>query len=243
MRDIAHKLRWAALAAVVLAVAVPLLMGRWSAMVFLGLFLAFWLIITTLSGLRTRLAGAGGGSLGKGMRAVPSAYYGMVLAHLGVAVFILGVTVSRGYETESDVKMNIGDTAQLGGFTFRLDAINGVSGPNYQAARASVEVLRDGARVTTLHPEKRLYTVQNMPMTEAAIDAGVWRHLYVSLGEEVEARAWTLRIYHKPLISWIWAGCLIMALGGALAALDRRYRVKSRSAAAEPGTASPALSS
>jgi cytochrome c-type biogenesis protein CcmF len=130
MRDIAHKLRWAALAAVALAVAVPLLMGRWSAMVFLGLFLAFWLIITTLSGLRTRLSGAGGGSLGKGLRAVPSAYYGMVLAHLGVAVFILGVTVSRGYETESDVKMNIGDTAQLGGFTFRLDAINGVSGPN-----------------------------------------------------------------------------------------------------------------
>jgi len=231
MRDIAYRLRWAAIGAVVLAVAVPLWMGRWSALVFLGLFLAFWLIITTLTGLRARLAGAGGGNLAKGLRAVPSAYYGMVLAHLGVAVFVLGVTISRGYETESDVKIKIGETTQLGGFTFRLDAINGVTGPNYQAARASVEVLKNDARVTTLHPEKRLYTVQNMPMTEAAIDAGVWRHLYVSLGEEVEARAWTLRIYHKPLISWIWAGCLFMALGGALAALDRRYRVKSRAAA------------
>jgi cytochrome c-type biogenesis protein CcmF len=196
----------------------------------LGLFLGFWVIITTLSGLRTRLAGAGAGHPAKGLRAVPSAYYGMVLAHLGVAVFILGVTISRGYETESDVKMNIGDTTQLGGFTFKLNAINGVTGPNYQAARASIDVSRNDARVASLFPEKRLYTVQNMPMTEAAIDAGVWRHLYVSLGEEVEARVWTLRFYHKPLISWIWAGCLIMAIGGAFAALDRRYRVKSRNA-------------
>jgi cytochrome c-type biogenesis protein CcmF len=240
MGEIAFRLRWAALGALTLALVVPFLMGHWSALICLGLFLAFWVIITTLSGLRVRLAGAGGGSLRKGLRAVPSSYYGMVLAHLGIAVFILGVTISRGYETETDVKMNIGDTTQLGGFTFKLNAINGVTGPNYQAARASVEVMKNDARVADLYPEKRVYTVQNMPMTEAAIDAGVWRHLYVSLGEEVEARAWTLRIYHKPLIGWIWAGCLIMAIGGAFAALDRRYRVKSHSTAAAMDPASVA---
>ena len=185
-------------------------------------------MITTLSGLRARLTGAGGGSALKGLRAVPGAYYGMILAHLGVAVFIFGVTISRGYETESDVKMNIGDTTELAGFTFKLNGISGVTGPNYNAARATVEVSKGAARVSVLQPEKRLYTVQNMPMTEAAIDAGFLRHLYVSLGEEVEARAWTLRIYHKPLISWIWAGCLLMALGGAFAALDRRYRVRAK---------------
>ncbi len=243
MREIAYKLRWAAVGAVTLAIIVPFAMGRWSAMVFLGLFLAFWVIITTVSGARARVMGAGGGAIAKGLRAVPSAYYGMVLAHLGVAVFILGVTISRGYETESDVKMNIGDTTELAGFTFKLNAITGVTGPNYQAARATVEVFKGDTRVTVLNPEKRLYTVQNMPMTEAAIDAGLLRHLYVSLGEEVEARAWTLRIYHKPLISWIWAGCLLMALGGGLAALDRRYRTKSNAATPAPSMAQPAASS
>ena len=211
-------------------------------MVFLGLFLAFWVVITTLAGARSRVASAGAGSTARGLRLLPSSYYGMVFAHLGVAVFILGVTISRGYETESDVKMNIGDTTQLAGFTFKLNAINGVAGPNYQAARATVEVLKGETRVAVLSPEKRLYTVQNMPMTEAAIDAGVFRHLYVSLGEEVEARAWTLRIYHKPLISWIWAGCLLMALGGALAVFDRRYRAKAKAAPALSGAAQPATS-
>ncbi len=242
MRDIALKLRWPALAAILLSVAVPFAMGRWSAMVFLGLFLAFWVVITTLAGARSRVASAGAGSTARGLRLLPSSYYGMVFAHLGVAVFILGVTISRGYETESDVKMNIGDTTQLAGFTFKLNAINGVAGPNYQAARATVEVLKGETRVAVLSPEKRLYTVQNMPMTEAAIDAGVFRHLYVSLGEEVEARAWTLRIYHKPLISWIWAGCLLMALGGALAVFDRRYRTKAKAAPALSGAAQPATS-
>ena len=231
MRDIAFQLRWPALGALALAAFVPLLMGRWSAMVFLGLFLAFWVVITTLAGARTRVAGAGGGSMVKGLGALPRSYYGMVLAHIGVAVFILGVTISRSYETESDVKMNIGDTTELAGFTFKLTAIKDVTGPNYRAARGGVEVLENGAVVALLEPEKRLYTVQNMPMTEAAIDAGIWRHLYVSLGEEVGAGAWTLRIYHKPLISWIWAGCLLMALGGGLAALDRRYRVGARNPA------------
>ena len=240
MREIAFRLRWAAVGALLLAVAVPVLMGHWSALVFLGLLLAFWVVITTLEGVRARVTGAGGGNLAKGFAAVPPSYYGMVLAHIGVAVFILGVTISRGYETESDVKMTIGDTTELAGFTFKLAAIKDVTGPNYVAARGSVDVLKGGSPVTLLEPEKRLYTVQNMPMTEAAIDAGLWRHLYVSLGEEVGARAWTLRIYHKPLISWIWAGCLLMALGGGLAALDRRYRVGARNASAN--TAGPAQS-
>jgi cytochrome c-type biogenesis protein CcmF len=152
----------------------------------------------------------------------------MLLAHLGVATFIFGVTVSRGYESDVDVKMSAGDTAPLAGYSFRLAAFEEVSGPNYVALRASVDVSRDGQGVTRLYPEKRHYTVQNMPMTEAGFDAGFFRHLYVSLGDPVGEGAWTMRIQHKPLIGWIWFGCLLMALGGLLAALDRRYRAVAR---------------
>ncbi|TMH40199.1 MAG: c-type cytochrome biogenesis protein CcmF, partial [Betaproteobacteria bacterium] len=121
-----------------------------------------------------------------------------------------------------------GDTAELGGYTFRLDGVRDVQGPNYVAARAQIQVSRNARAVTTLYPEKRIYTVQNMPMTEAAIDPGFTRDLYVSLGDSVSATAWIVRVQHKPFIDWIWGGCLLMALGGALAASDRRYRLAAR---------------
>jgi cytochrome c-type biogenesis protein CcmF len=143
----------------------------------------------------------------------------------------------KGYEAETDVRMEVGDTAELHGYTFRLAAIDDVKGPNYTAARGSVEVMRGGAVVATLSPEKRLYTVQNMPMTEAAIDAGFTRHLYVALGEAIGDKVWILRLYHKPYVGWIWGGCLLMAFGGLLAAIDRRYRVRGRAAAAQASSA------
>jgi cytochrome c-type biogenesis protein CcmF len=117
---------------------------------------------------------------------------------------------------------------ELGGYTFRLDGVRDVQGPNYVAGRATIQVSRNGRPYKTLYPEKRIYTVQNMPMTEAAIDPGFTRDLYVSLGDSVSATAWVVKVQHKPFIDWIWGGCLLMALGGALAASDRRYRVAAK---------------
>jgi cytochrome c-type biogenesis protein CcmF len=153
----------------------------------------------------------------------------MLLAHLGIAVFVVGVTLVKGYEAEKDVRMQAGDTTELNGYTFRLAAVSEVKGPNYVAARGTMAVAREGKPVTTLYPEKRIYTVQQMPMTEAAIDAGLARDLYVSLGDQLDDRTWLVRVQVKPFVDWIWGGCVLMALGGLLAASDRRYRLAARS--------------
>jgi len=231
-RAIATRLGLPALAALVLAAGFPFLFGGFRPLVFLALLVAFWVIAASLRGLveRARMAG--------GLRGLPRGYYGMQIAHLGVAVFIIGVAITRGYEIESDVKLDIGASAPLAGFDFRLAKVEEVTGPNYQAMRGTVEVTREGRPVATLRPEKRIYIVQNMPMTEAAISYGWLRHLYVSLGDPVGDRAWTLRMYHKPLVGWIWIGCLLMAGGGLIATLDRRYRTARRSASA-PANAVP----
>jgi len=134
----------------------------------------------------------------------------------------------KGYDSEKDVRMEPGDIVELGGYTFRLDEVRNVQGPNYVADRARIQVNKNGRAFATLYPEKRIYTVQSTPMTEAAIDTGFTRDLYVSLGEAVSATAWVVKVQHKPFIDWIWGGCLLMALGGALAASDRRYRVAAR---------------
>ncbi len=144
---------------------------------------------------------------------------------MGVGVFIVGVTMVRGYETERDVKMAIGDHVEVAGHRFTFQGVRDVTGPNYVAARAQVEVRREGGEPFLMAPEKRQYKVSQMPMTEAAIDTGVTRDLYVSLGEPLDERTWTLRIYHKPFVDWIWGGAFLMALGGMLAMADRRYRV------------------
>jgi cytochrome c-type biogenesis protein CcmF len=148
----------------------------------------------------------------------------MVVAHIGVAVFVVGVTLVKGYDSEKDVNLKVGESVELGGYVFRLDDVTDVRGPNYVAARAHVSVTREGRPVVKLAPEKRLYTVQQMPMTEAAIDPGLTRDLYVSLGDALGDGAWLVKVQVKPFIDWIWFGCLIMALGGLLAATDRRYR-------------------
>jgi cytochrome c-type biogenesis protein CcmF len=155
----------------------------------------------------------------------------MVTAHIGVAVFVVGVTLVKAYEAERDAHMKPGDSVALGAYAFRLDGITNVKGPNYVAARATVAVTRNGKPVKVLYPERRVYTVQEQVMTEAAISPGLTGDLYVSLGDPLEAGAWLVKVQHKPFIDWIWGGCLIMAIGGLLAATDRRYRVK----AAKPG--------
>jgi len=224
--DLAVRLRWAFAASVVAALALPFAMGRWSTLVALGLLLAAWVITSGAVQLYERVGNAAGGaSAWSRLRNTPRATYGMLLAHFGVAAFVVGVTLVKGYESEKDVRMEPGDTVEVGGYLFRFDGVGDVKGPNYVGGRATIRVSRNGRFVTMLHPEKRIYTVQNSPMTEAAIDPGFTRDLYVSLGDSVGATAWVVRVQHKPFIDWIWGGCLLMALGGALAASDRRYRV------------------
>ena len=224
--ELAARLRWAFAASLLAGLVLPFTMGRWSAGVAFGLLLAAWIAASGIVQLYEKIRNAAGGaSAWTRLRGTPRATYGMLLAHFGVAVFVTGVTMVKGYDSERDVRMEPGDIVELGGYTFRLDGVRDVQGPNYVAARAQIQVNKNGRAVTTLYPEKRIYTVQNMPMTEAAIDPGFTRDLYVSLGDSVSATAWIVRVQHKPFVDWIWGGCLLMALGGALAASDRRYRV------------------
>ena len=142
----------------------------------------------------------------------------------GVAVFIVGVTLVNGYEVEKDVKMSLGNTVTIGEYTIRLDALKDLKGPNYTGVEGSMAILVDGKEVDRMFPQKRLYTVQQMPMTEAAIDTGFTRDLYISLGEPLNDGSWVVRVYLKPFVDWIWGGAFLMALGGVLAVSDRRYR-------------------
>jgi cytochrome c-type biogenesis protein CcmF len=158
---------------------------------------------------------------------------GMMIAHFGIAVFIFGVTLVKSGEVERDVKMDVGDTTEVRGYTFTFRGVQPLEGPNYRAAQGTVEVTRDGKPVTTLHPEKRVFPVAGTTMTEAAIDPGLTRDLYVSLGEPLAGSTWIVRVYVKPFVGWIWGGCLLMAFGGFLAATDRRYRSKVRQAATD----------
>jgi len=135
----------------------------------------------------------------------------------------------KGYESDRDLKMKAGDTAELAGYVFRLESVSPVRGPNYNAAQAKMVVTREGKEVAVMYPERRIYTVSEQVMTEAAIDPGFTRDLYVSLGDPLDepgsqAGTWLVKVQHKPFIDWIWGGCLLMALGGVLAASDRRYR-------------------
>ena len=228
--QLAGRLKWALGVALVSAIAIPLLKGKITLWIALGLLLAVWVVASGLVNLRVRLARleATGGNLGQRLRSLPRGYWAMQVAHFGVAVFIVGVTLVRGYETEKDVRMNLGDTVTVGGYTFQLSGLDQIQGPNYEATRGTIAVTREGRAVTQLHPEKRFYPVQQMPMTEADMDSGFTRDLYVSLGEPLGQGAWVVRVYHKPFIDWIWAGCFLMAIGGLIGLSDRRYRVRSQ---------------
>ena len=157
----------------------------------------------------------------KARKAEFEAKFPLRAAHFGIGVFIIGVTLVKGYEMEKDVRLETGQSVALGGYRFRMSGIDEVQGPNYVAARARIDMLREsGELVETLRPEKRIYTVQRMPMTEAAIDTGLTRDLYVALGEALDDRTWTLRVQHKPFVTWIWGGvtCISFAPGAGNAA-------------------------
>lgn len=228
--DIWVRVRWALVASVLIALLLPLVMGKWTPMIALGFLLAFWVLTTALLDLRKRLGREG--SLGKRLKSQSRSYYGMQFAHIGIGIFIIGVTMVKGYETERDVRMEVDDTVQAGGYEFRFDGVRDLAGPNYMASQGRVTVTKNGKLVTQLFPEKRIYNASGMPLTEAAISTGLLGDLYVSLGEPIPNSngAWAVRIYIKPFVDWIWAGCLLMGLGGILAISDRRYRIHARNA-------------
>jgi cytochrome c-type biogenesis protein CcmF len=225
MPMLVHRLRWAAFAGG-LALSVPLIGGGASLRVCIGAVLSAWLLACVLIDLidRIRLArGAQGGVL---LPSLPRAYLGMCTAHLGVALFILGVTVSGGYSVETERVVAQGESVEIAGYEFRFDGVREQQGPNYAGMQGTIVVSRQGDAVATLHPEKRVYRAGGRPMTEAAIDPGFTRHLYAALGEQVPSGAWTVRLYVKPFVQWIWTGVLCMALGGVLSMSDSRYRLR-----------------
>ena len=225
--ELALRLKWAFGVSVACALLLPFVMGKWTPLASLGLLLAIWIFASSATTLLARLKQTPGG-MGAKLRAQSRSYYGMLLAHLGVAVFVVGVTMVKTYDAEKDARMALGDSVELGGYIFRFDALNEVKGPNYVATRGTISVTRGDAAVGVMYPEKRIYNVQKNPMTEAAISSGLTRDLYVSLGEAIDDKTWVLRVQVKPFVDWIWGGCVLMALGGLLAVFDKRYRVAAR---------------
>ena len=224
--ELVTRLKWSAGVSVITAVIMPFIMGRWSFMISLGVLMATWIIGSVVVGLsnRLKLKVKTGGSVGT----ISRSYYGMQLAHLGVGIFIIGVTFVNGYQQEKQVRMDVGDTVTAGGYTFRFDGVTEKPGPNYQSQMGRIVVSKDGRDKTILYPEKRYYNVARQVMTEAAVSAGILGDLYVSLGESVGNGAWSVRVYSKPFVHWIWGGCVLMGLGGILAISDKRYRIATR---------------
>ena len=189
----------------------------------IGLILASWLIIGNLLLAYRRMSSKKDGRLV--VRRLNRSYLGMTLAHIGLGVSIVGITLSSLYGTETHEKMMPGDTTELSGYTFHFKGIQQDDGPNYSAYIGLIEITRNNKQVALLSPEKRIYHVRNMPMTEAGIQPGITRDLYVSLGEPLGDGAWSIRLYCKPFIRWIWLGALLMAAGGVIVITDKRYRL------------------
>ena len=220
---IAHKLKIIFVASVVIGGLVFLVMPNYHWGAWLAATLASWIVLSSLQNVYDRVA------LRRdkltALRELPRGFYGMTFAHTGVAVFIIGITFTSLYSVEKDVRLEYGQTYQIAGYDFEFHGVKPFTGPNYQADEGVFTVRRDQQIVSELHSQKRTYNAGGMPLTEAGIDAGLFRDLYISLGEPLEHNAWSVRLYHKPFIRWIWLGALFMAFGGFLAVTDRRYRM------------------
>ncbi len=184
----------------------------------LAVFLFIWVVLHSLLLLAQRLIKKSN---------INSSFLGMILAHIGIAVFLLGATVTTQYGVEKDIKMTPNEMVEIEGYSFTFKGVNNFKGQNYTGYKGVVEVGYKGERIAILKPEKRQY-VTGMPMTEAAIDPSFYRDIYIALGESLGDGAWSVRLYYKPLIRWIWLGGIFITLGALLAAFDRRYRIRVR---------------
>ena len=215
--QLGHDLRLPALAAVVAGVAIWTLTERGTWLTGMGMALATWVVVGLLTQIAIRMKKPG---------RIPPSFWGMHLAHLGIAVITVGITMVKSYEVERDVRMGLNDTVTIENYSFELVGVSDVNGPNYKALRGDFKVAKDGKYLEMLYPEKRKYFSSSMPMTEAGIDSGLFRDLYVSLGEPIDGERlqWSVRVFYKPFVSWLWYGAILMVLGGLLAVSDRRYR-------------------
>lgn len=231
--EMARAVRWALAVGAVVAIALPLVYGQWSALTALGLLLAAWIVATSALNFVARVqhTRAGRSFLASALNQ-PRSFTGMHLAHIGVAVFVVGVTMVSSFQDEKDVKLAPGESVDVAGYHFVFNGVKQVDGPNYVAAQGDFDLTVDGKSQRKMNPEKRNYHSSAMPMTEAAIDAGFLRDVYVSLGEPIDRTKpegeWAVRVYYKPFVDWIWGGCILMSIGGLLAMLDRRYRLARR---------------
>ncbi len=199
--------------------------GEMNFKVALGMFVATLLVATTLRDVWAKSKG----QLSR-LSKLSLSYWGMIIAHLGVAVTVIGITVVSNFSVEKALKMYPGETARVSGYDFKFAQIGTMQGPNYSAHVGVFEISKQGERVTTLNAEKRRYKVKGSMMTEAAIDAGLFRDLYVSMGEPLDDGAWAMRLQVKAFMRWVWLGSIFMAIGGLLAILDKRYRMRVKSA-------------
>lgn len=195
-----------------------------SAMALLGIVLGFWAIATSVRELVIRLRGTGR------VGSIPSSIWGMNLSHMGLGVFVIGVTVVSTYDVERDVRLAPSESAEIAGYQFRFEGVQQVSGPNFEADQGQVLVERNGRLIADLRPEKRMYRVQRDIMTQSAVQHNPMRDLYVSMGEPLGDGAWSFRLQYKPMMRMVWIGTVLMVLGGVIAASDRRYRRKDNTA-------------
>tara|TARA_R110002073_G_scaffold260052_2_gene423023 strand:- start:5 stop:1051 length:1047 start_codon:yes stop_codon:yes gene_type:complete len=194
----------------------------------IGVLLAAWIVLSSVVNLRDKVRNAA--TLMQGLRRLTPSYYGMLTAHIGFACSVLGVAMVTSFNHEQDIRMTVGErTESAFSYSVSFDSIQAISGPNYQGQRGTFSLWKDGEFIAEMHPEKRRYHARSSQvMTEAAIDAGLMRDVFIALGEPVGKDAWAVRVHVKPFIRWIWLGALLMALGGLLAICDKRYRPKQK---------------
>ncbi|MFL2851076.1 MAG: heme lyase CcmF/NrfE family subunit [Pseudohongiellaceae bacterium] len=218
-----QQLAKVAAASIAIGVVLPLLvLFEISFAAIICVVLASWIVLSMAKDLRNKIANKE--TVSKGLRTLSLSYYGMQIAHIGVAVMLIGVGLTSYFSTERSVLLAPGATVTLGSYAFRFDGSEATQGPNYIADQATFSVSKDGNSLGELYPERRIYLATGTPSTEMAIDAGFLRDLFITLGEEKEDGAWTMTVYVKPFVRWIWLGAIFMAIGGTLAATDKRYR-------------------
>jgi cytochrome c-type biogenesis protein CcmF len=226
---LAQQLWPAALFTVILAFIFPVLYGvEFTWQIVVGVAISSWVISSTWLDVYRKAKSKKG--LLAGLRRLSLSYYGMVIAHTGIAVTAMGICIVSNYTQEHDVRLTKGDTVDASGYHFIFDGVKKVKGPNFIADEGAIRVFYNDEYYTTMKPQKRHYKVQRNMMTEADIDAGLFRDLYVALGEKLEDDAWAVRIHYKPYVRWLWLGAIFMAFGAVLAVCDKRYRLAVKSA-------------
>ena len=215
-----------ALGSILLGFAIVMVMGEVAPMAFVGTTLGLWVA----AGCAKYILGqtSKSDSFSSGLKKISLSYWGMIVAHLGVAITVLGVVLTSYYSVEKNIKIHQGETVQVEDLNVEFYDFNNLEGPNYISSAGSFRIYMDGKLVADLHPEKRKYHASSMVMTEADINAGLFRDIYVVMGEPLDDGAWAVSVHYKAFVRWIWLGALVMALGGLLAVSDKRYRQRRR---------------